>query len=192
MLRKLYDWVFSLARHRHATRSLAVVSFAESSFFPIPPDVMLAPMVLAKPERAYFYATVCTIASVLGGILGYAIGYWLEPVGMWMLALLGKADTFEASKALFQQHGAWVILIKGLTPIPFKLVTIASGFAAYNLPLFVLLCVVTRGARFFLVAFLLRLFGEPVREFIERRLDAVMWGLLIVIIGGFVAARYVI
>ena len=192
MLRKLYDWVFSLARHRHATRSLAVVSFAESSFFPIPPDVMLAPMVLAKPERAYFYATVCTIASVLGGILGYAIGYWLEPVGMWMLALLGKADTFEASKALFQQHGAWVILIKGLTPIPFKLITIASGIFQFNLALFIALCVVTRGARFFLVAGLLWYFGPPIRTFIEKNLGILATAFFLLLLGGFVAVRYMV
>lgn len=192
LLRKLYDWVFSLARHRHATRSLAVVSFAESSFFPIPPDVMLAPMVLARPDRAYFYATVCTVASVLGALLGYAIGYWLEPVGMWILSLLGKADTFEASKALFQQHGAWVILIKGLTPIPFKLITIASGIFQFNLALFVALCVVTRGARFFLVAFVLKRWGPAMLEIIEKRLA--MWTIIgvVVLVGAFVAVKYLL
>ena len=191
MLRKLYDWVFSLARHRHATRSLAVVSFAESSFFPIPPDVMLAPMVLAKPERAYFYATVCTVASVLGGLLGYAIGYFLEPVGMWMLAVLGKADTFEASKALFQQHGAWVILIKGLTPIPFKLITIASGIFQFNLALFVALCVVTRGARFFLVAFVLKRWGEPMLAIIEKRLALFTVLFLALLVGAVFAVKLI-
>jgi membrane protein YqaA with SNARE-associated domain len=192
LLRKLYDWVFSLARHRHATRSLAVVSFAESSFFPIPPDVMLAPMVLARPDRAYVYAAVCTAASVLGALLGYAIGYWLEPVGMWILSLLGKADTFEASKALFQQHGAWVILIKGLTPIPFKLITIASGIFQFNLALFVALCVVTRGARFFLVAFVLKRWGPAMLEMVEKRLA--LWTVigLVVLVGAFVAVKYLL
>lgn len=191
MLRKLYDWVFSLARHRHATRSLAVVSFAESSFFPIPPDVMLAPMVLAKPERAYFYAAVCTIASVLGGLLGYAIGYFLEPVGMSILAFLGKADTFETSKALFQQHGAWVILIKGLTPIPFKLITIASGIFQFNLALFIALCVITRAGRFFLVAFVLKRWGPPMLEMVEKRLA--MWTVigLVVLVGAFFAIKLI-
>ena len=191
MLRKLYDWVFSLARHRHATRSLAVVSFAESSFFPIPPDVMLAPMVLAKPERAYFYATVCTLASVLGGLLGYAIGYFLEPVGMSILAFLGKADTFETSKALFQQHGAWVILIKGLTPIPFKLITIASGIFQFNLALFIALCVITRAGRFFLVAFVLKRWGPPMLEMVEKRLA--MWTVigLVVLVGAFFAIKLI-
>ena len=185
MLRKLYDWVFSLARHRHATRSLAVVSFAESSFFPIPPDVMLAPMVLAKPERAYFYATVCTIASVLGGILGYAIGYWLEPVGMWMLALLGKADTFEASKALFQQHGAWVILIKGLTPIPFKIVTIMSGFLHFDIWKFTIGMVVSRVTFFMMIAVALRFYGDDIRIFIEKHLPMTALALAVVVVGGF-------
>jgi membrane protein YqaA with SNARE-associated domain len=190
MLRKLYDWVFSLARSKHATKALAVVSFAESSFFPIPPDVMLAPMVLARPERAYFYAAVCTVASVLGAILGYAIGYFLEPVGLAILAFLGKADTFETSKALFQQHGAWVILIKGLTPIPFKLITITSGIFQFNLALFVALCAVTRGARFFAVAFVLKTWGPAVLAMVEKRLA--LWTVigLAVLIGAFVAVKF--
>lgn len=190
MLRKLYDWVFSLARSKHAAKSLAAVSFAESSFFPIPPDVMLAPMVLARPERAYFYAMVCTVASVLGGLLGYAIGYFLEPVGLSILAFLGKADTFETSKALFQQHGAWVILIKGLTPIPFKLITISSGIFQFNLALFIALCVITRGARFFAVAFVLKTWGPAVLAVVEKRLA--MWTFigLAVLIGAFVAVKF--
>ncbi|MFN4040904.1 MAG: YqaA family protein [Brevundimonas sp.] len=191
MLRKMYDWVFSLARHRHATKSLAAISFAESSFFPIPPDVMLAPMVLARPDRAYFYATVCTIASVLGGLLGYAIGHFLEPVGMSLLALMGKADSFETSKELFQQHGAWVILIKGLTPIPYKLITIAAGIFSFSLPLFIVLSVITRGARFFLVAFVLKTFGPAMLEVIEKRLA--FWTILfvVVLVGAIVAVRFI-
>ena len=191
MLRKLYDRVFDLARSRHATKALAVVSFAESSFFPIPPDVMLAPMVLARPDRAYFYAMVCTVASVLGALLGYAIGYFLEPVGLQMLALLGKADTFEASKALFQQHGAWVILIKGLTPIPFKLITIASGIFQFNLALFLALCVVTRGARFFLVAFVLKRWGEPMLAVIEKRLALFTVLFVVLLVGAFFAVKLI-
>lgn len=191
MLRKLYDWVFSLARHRHASRSLAVVSFAESSFFPIPPDVMLAPMVLAKPERAYFYATVCTIASVLGGLLGYAIGMFLEPVGMAILSSLGKADTFEASKALFQEHGAWVILIKGLTPIPYKLITISAGIFQFSLILFIVLSVITRAGRFFLVAFVLKRWGPPMLKVVERRLALFTILGVIVLVGGLVAVKFI-
>ncbi|MGZ9114518.1 MAG: YqaA family protein [Brevundimonas sp.] len=189
MLRKLYDWVFALARSKHATPALAVVSFTESSFFPIPPDVMLAPMILARPDRAYFYATVCTAASVLGAMLGYAIGYYLTDVGMMILSWLGKADTFEASKALFQQHGAWVILIKGLTPIPFKLITIASGIFQFNFALFVVLCALTRGARFYAEAFILKRWGPAMLEMVEKRLA--MWSLigLAVLIGAIVAVK---
>ncbi|WP_333591630.1 YqaA family protein [Brevundimonas sp.] len=191
MLRKLYDWVMSLARHKHATKALAAVSFAESSFFPIPPDVMLAPMVVTRPDRAYFYAMVCTIASVLGGLLGYAIGHFLEPAGMWLLAVMGKADTFEASKALFQQHGAWVILIKGLTPIPYKLITIAAGIFAFNLPLFILLSVITRAARFFLVAFVVKTFGPAMLEVVEKRLALWTFIFVAVLVGTIVAVRFI-
>ena len=189
MLRKLYDRVFDLARSRHATKALAVVSFAESSVFPIPPDVMLAPMILARPEKAYFYAGVCTLASVLGAMLGYAIGYFLIDVGMMILSWLGKADTFEASKALFQQHGAWVILIKGLTPIPFKLITIASGIFQFNFPLFVALCAVTRGGRFFVEAFILKTWGPVMMEMVEKRLALFSIIGLVALVAGIAALK---
>ncbi len=172
MLRKLYDWVFSLARHRHATRSLAVVSFAESSFFPIPPDVMLAPM-------------------VLGGILGYAIGYFLEPVGMAILSALGKSDAFQASKALFQQYGAWVIVVKGATPIPYKLITISAGIFQFNLALFIVLSVVTRAARFFLVAFVLKRWGAPMLKIVERRLALFTVLFIVLLVGGLLAVKLI-
>lgn len=191
MLRKLYDWVFSLARSKHATPAMAVVSFTESSFFPIPPDVMLGPMVLARPDRAYYYATVCTVASVLGAILGYAIGFFLTDVGMMILTWLGKADTFEASKELFQEHGAWVILIKGLTPIPFKLITIASGIFQFNFALFVALCTVTRAGRFFLVAFVLKKFGPVVLEMVEKRLALWTFIGLGVLLAAFLAVKFI-
>ena len=189
MLRKLYDWVFSLARSKHATPALAVVSFAESSVFPIPPDVMLGPMILARPERAYFYAMVCSVASVLGAILGYLIGYFLTDVGMMILSWLGKADTFESSKALFQQYGAWVILVKGLTPIPFKLITIASGVFQFNFLLFVVLCAITRGGRFYAEAWVLKKFGPVVLEQVEKRLA--LWTVigLVVLVGAVVAIK---
>ena len=189
MLRKLYDGVFALARSRHAVPALAVVSFAESSVFPIPPDVMLGPMVLARPDRAYFYALVCTAASVLGAILGYAIGYFLTDVGMTILAWLGKADSFEASRALFQQYGAWVILVKGLTPIPFKLITIASGVFQFNFLLFVLLCAVTRGGRFFAEAWVLKTWGPAVLEVVERRLALASGIGLALLVVAFLAVR---
>jgi membrane protein YqaA with SNARE-associated domain len=193
MLRSLYDWTMRLAGSRHAVPALAAVSFAESSFFPIPPDVVLVPMALANPARARFYALVCTIASVAGGLLGYAIGALLyDTIGAWLIAAYGYGERMAEFRAAYAEWGAWIILIKGLTPIPYKLVTIASGFAGYDLFWFVVLSIITRGFRFFLVAELLRHFGEPVREFIERRLNLVTTALLLVIVAGFVIARYAV
>ena len=190
MLRKTYDWVMGLAGSRHAPASLAAVSFAESSFFPIPPDVMLAPMVLARPDRAYLYALICTIASVLGGAFGYAIGYFLEPVGHWLLALMGHAEGQQAFEKWFDQWGLWVILIKGLTPIPYKLVTIASGLAQFSFFTFIWASVVTRGARFFLTATLIKYFGPAVRAEVEKRLTfyTIVFGL--VAVAGIVALKF--
>ena len=188
MFRAMYDWVLRMAHHRHALRSLAAVSFAESSFFPIPPDVMLVPMVLARRHQAYLIATICTVASVAGGVLGYAIGYFLyDSVGRWLIDLYHMEARIEALRHGYDQYGAAIILLKGLTPIPFKLVTIASGFFAFNFPLFVILATVTRGARFFIIAALLKRFGEPVQAFIEERLNLFAWGFLILLVGGFAA-----
>ena len=189
MFRPLYDWVLRLAHHRHAIWLLGLVSFAESSFFPIPPDAMLIPMVLAQRDKAWKIAAVCTIASVLGGMLGYYIGYGLmESVGQWVIHTYHlEAKAAEAIHAYQSEYGAWIILVKGLTPIPFKLVTIASGFAAFNFPLFLLCAVITRGARFFLLSWLLKRWGEPVQAFIEKRLTLVSWAFLIVLVGGFAA-----
>jgi len=193
MLRRLYDWTMRLAGSRHAVPALAGVSFAESSFFPIPPDVILVPMALARPDRARYYALVCTVASVLGGLLGYAIGALLyDTVGAWLIQAYGYGERMEEFRHAYAAWGAWIILIKGLTPIPFKLVTIASGFAGYDLLWFVILSIITRGFRFFLVAELLRHYGEPIRDFIERRLNLVTTAFVLVIVGGFVIARYAI
>lgn len=191
MFRAMYDWVLRLAHHRHALRSLAAVSFAESSFFPIPPDVMMVPMVLARRDQAYLIAGICTLFSVLGGMFGYAIGYYLlESVGAWVINLYHMQGKVEQFQAMYGQYGAAIILLKGLTPIPFKLVTIASGIAQFNFPLFVLLASITRGARFFIIAALLKRFGEPVQAFIEERLNLFAWGFLILVIGGFAAVAY--
>lgn len=191
MFRRIYDWTMSLAGSSRALWWLSAVSFAESSFFPIPPDVMLVPMVLARREKAFLYAAVCTLASVIGGMLGYAIGLFLfDSVGAWLIRVYGYGQSFDAFRVAYGEYGAWIILIKGLTPIPFKLITIASGFAAYSFPLFVVLAAITRGVRFFAVASLLRAFGEPVRHFIEKWLDWVALGALAVIIAGFVIAGY--
>jgi len=191
MFRKLYDWVFSLARHRHATPALAVISFAESSFFPVPPDVMLAPMILARPEKAYFYAFVCTVASVLGGILGYAIGFYLTDLGLWLMSILGHADGLEEFQHWFDRWGLAVILIKGLTPVPYKLVTVASGLAAFSFPVFVAASVVTRGARFFLEAWVLRRWGPAMLAQVEKRLA--MWSIIgiVVLVGAVVAVKLI-
>ncbi|MCQ4161890.1 DedA family protein [Roseomonas sp. GC11] len=186
MLRALYDRVLLLAAHRHAGRWLALISFAESSIFPIPPDAMLLPMCLARPERAWRYAALCTLASVLGGIAGYALGYFLfEAVAQPVLAAYGHAQALESFRQWFERWGAAVILIKGLTPIPYKIVTIAAGAAAFDPWIFLLASIVTRGARFFLIAALLRRFGAPVRDFVEKRLTLVTSVAALGIIGGF-------
>ncbi|BAT58007.1 SNARE associated Golgi protein [Variibacter gotjawalensis] len=185
MIKRLYDWCIGLAEKPNAKWALAGVSFAESSFFPIPPDAMLVPMALARPDRAYVYATYCTIASVLGGILGYFIGLLLyDSVGALVIKAYGYGSRAEEFRAAYAQWGAWIILLKGLTPIPYKLVTITSGFAGYSLPLFILFSVITRGARFFILAFLLHRYGPAAREIIEKRLG--LWAGLFAagLIGG--------
>lgn len=187
MLRRLYDWTVSLAGSRHAPIALAGVSFAESSFFPVPPDVLLAPMALARPDQAWRYAAICTAASVIGGMAGYGIGYLLfDSIGRAMLEFYGYAGRIEAVKSFYAEWGALFILIKGLTPIPYKVVTIVSGALAYNFPLFVLLSLITRGARFFILAGLFNRFGGPMRAFIEKNLTAVALGSLAIVVIGFV------
>jgi membrane protein YqaA with SNARE-associated domain len=191
MLRRLYDKVIALSESRHALTTLAVVSFAESSFFPIPPDVVLVPMALAQPQKARLYALVCTVASVLGGLVGYAIGALLyDTVGHWLISAYGYGEGIDAFRAAYAKWGAWIILIKGMTPIPYKIVTIASGFAGYNLLAFFVLSIITRGARFFLEAELLRYYGEPIRDFVEKRLTLVTTGFFAVLVGGFLIAKY--
>jgi membrane protein YqaA with SNARE-associated domain len=186
MFRALYDWTLRLASHRHANRSLAVVSFCESSFFPIPPDVMLVPMVLARRDQAYLIASVCTLASLAGGIFGYVIGYFLfDTVGQWLIDVYHLGSRMEGLRLLYEDWGDLVILIAGVTPIPFKLVTIASGFFQFNFLLFVILAAIARGARFFAIAWLLKRYGAPMQEFIERRLTLLGWLFLLLLAGGF-------
>ncbi|MFG1402534.1 YqaA family protein [Xanthobacter sediminis] len=193
MLRKLYDWVIAYSAKPSAPWALAFVSFAESSVFPIPPDVLLVPMTLARPDRAWRYALIATIASVLGGLVGYAIGALLyESVGKFLIDLYGYGNKVDAFRTAYAHYGHWVILLKGLTPIPYKLVTITSGFAEYSLGWFIALSIITRGARFFLLAALLHYFGPMAREFIEKRLGLVTLGLLAVVVLGLLAAAYVI
>jgi membrane protein YqaA with SNARE-associated domain len=190
-VRRLYNWVIASAAGPHAWLALAAFSFAEASFFPIPPDVMLAPMVLADRRRAFWLAGWCTLFSVLGGLFGYAIGSVLyDSVGKWLIHFYGYGDRIQAFHAAFGRMG-WLILFQGFTPIPFKLVTIAAGFARFNLGLFVVFCAITRGSRFTLEATLLYWLGEPVREFIEKRLEFVLVVFLFLIVAGFLIARYV-
>lgn len=193
MLHRAYDWTMRMASHEKAGHALFGVSFAESSFFPIPPDVMLIPMVMADRAKAWTYAAIATVASVLGGILGYAIGFFVfATVGQWLINVYGLAAQADAYIAAYQDWGLWIILIKGLTPIPYKLVTIASGAAKFDIWVFIAASIVTRGARFFAVSALLYWFGEPVRDFVERRLTLVTTAFVVALVGGFVVVRYLI
>jgi membrane protein YqaA with SNARE-associated domain len=190
MLQRLYMRTLALAASPRAPWWLAVIAFAESSFFPIPPDALLVPMALARPERAWRLAAICTAASVTGGALGYAIGYFVfDQLARPLIELYGYGDRFAAFQELYGRYGLWVILIKGLTPIPYKIVTIASGAARFDFWVFMAASIATRGARFFIVAALLRAFGTPVRDFIERRLTLVTSLLAAGILGGFLALR---
>jgi membrane protein YqaA with SNARE-associated domain len=192
MITRLYAWALRMAAHRRALPALAVVSFAESSFFPVPPDVMLVPMVLAQRRHAFRIALVCTIASVLGGLAGYAIGALLfDAIGQPVLAFYGAMEDFEGLRVLYDEWGLWVILIKGLTPIPYKVVTIASGAFHFDLAVFIAASVVTRGARFFLLAAALWYWGESVRRVLDRHLVPITWGFLVLIVAGFAALRWV-
>ncbi len=193
MLRRLYAWTMRRAEGPHALLALIVVSFAESSFFPVPPDTLLVPMALAQRQRAFTLAAWCTAASVVGGMAGYAIGALLyESLGKWIIDFYGYGKGVESFRTTYATWGAWIILLKGMTPIPFKLVTIASGFARYNFGLFVLLSVITRGIRFFLVAALVSYYGEPIRGFIERRLEFIALATVAIIISGFMVVKYVV
>jgi membrane protein YqaA with SNARE-associated domain len=191
MFKRLYRWILSLSESRHAPFALAAVAFAESSFFPIPPDVILIPMSLAKPQRALRYAAICTVASVAGGALGYAIGALLYgTLGQWLINLYGYADRMAALKESYAHWGALIILLKGLTPIPYKLVTIVSGLLGYNFAIFIALSVVTRGARFFLLAGALNWFGDSLRVALERHFALFLGLIVVVVIAGFwIAAR---
>jgi membrane protein YqaA with SNARE-associated domain len=191
MLRRIYDWCIAAADKPYALWLMGAVSFAESSFFPVPPDVMLIPMSLARPQRAWLYALVCTVTSVAGGVVGYAIGALLyDSVGQWLIQLYGYGDKVEAFRASYAEYGAWIILLKGLTPIPYKIVTITSGFADYNIWLFVLFSVIARGGRFFIVAILLNRYGTWIRKTIEKRLGLwVALGTGVLVLGFIVAFR---
>ncbi|HWA04341.1 MAG TPA: YqaA family protein [Rhizomicrobium sp.] len=190
-MRAVYAWMMRAAVGRHAWTAMAVIAFAEASFFPIPPDFMLVPMVLANRERAFLVAAWCTLWSVIGGALGYAIGSLLyDSVGQWLIQAYGMGGGIDTFRRAYAQYGYW-IMVQGLTPIPYKLVTIASGFAGFNFGLFMLFSAITRGARFFGETAVLYVFGEPVRRILEKYLEIVLVAFLALIVAGFVIVRYV-
>ncbi|WP_189368481.1 YqaA family protein [Tateyamaria omphalii] len=188
MIKRLYDWTMGWANHPYALWVLAVVAFVESSVFPIPPDVLMIPMILAAPHRAWLIAGVALVASVLGGVLGYAIGALaFETIGQPILAALGKADAMEAFNARFNDFGFWAVLTAGVTPFPYKVITIMSGWTGMPLATFMATSVLARGLRFFIVAGLLWKFGAPIRDFIERRLGLMFILFILLLVGGFLA-----
>lgn len=193
MFKRLYDSLIGLSQSRSAPYALAAVAFAESSFFPLPPDILLAPMSLADPKKAWRFALIATTGSVLGGILGYGIGALLyDTLGQWLIQIYGYHDRMAALKDTYAKWGALLILVKGFTPIPFKLVTIVSGLLGYNFPLFVALSIVTRGGRFFVLAAALNHFGDPLRLALERHFAAFILGMLAIIVMGFYLAAHVL
>jgi membrane protein YqaA with SNARE-associated domain len=192
MLRRLYDMLIELAERPQATLWLALIAFCEGFVFPIPPDVMLIPMVLAQPKRAWVIAGVCALASVAGGLVGYGIGFFLlETVGHWIIATFGLETGYANFQHLFAKWGFWIVLLQGFTPIPFKIVTIACGAAKVNLLAFLPAALATRSARFFIVSTLFRLYGEPIRGFIERYLPWVTTGFLALIVCGFLVIKFI-
>lgn len=191
MLRSLYDWTMSLAAHPRAIWALAFIAFIESSVFPIPPDALMIPMIIAAPRKAFWIATVATVSSVLGGMLGYAIGALAyDTIGQPILESLGKAEDMAAFNERFNGVGFWAVLFAGLTPFPYKVITIMSGWTGMPLLTFILTSILARAGRFFLVGALLYYYGEPVKAFIERRLGLVTLIFFAVLAGGFYAVRY--
>ena len=192
VLRRLYDWTMGLAGHRHALAALFIVSFVESSVFPIPPDILLIPMILAWREKAWRIAAVCTVASVLGGMGGYGIGYFLfEQVGRPVLALYGYTEKFGVFQAKYNEWGAWAVFIAGITPFPYKVITILSGVTQLDFTVFSISSVLARGIRFFVEAALLWWIGEPIRRFIEKRLNLVFVVFVVLLLGGFALIKLV-
>lgn len=191
MIRKLYDWTLSMADHPHALWVLAFVAFIESSVFPIPPDILMIPMILAAPSRAFLIAGVALVASVLGGLLGYAIGALaFETIGQPILEAMGKGDKMEAFNARFNDVGFWAVLVAGVTPFPYKVITIMSGWTAMPLGTFIVTSIIARGLRFFIVAGLLWKFGEPIKGFIEKRLGLMFTLFVVLLIGGVYVLKF--
>ena len=191
MIRPLYDWTLRLADSPNALVALGIISFIESSFFPIPPDILMIPMIIARPSRAWLIATVALVTSVLGGLFGYFIGAVLfDTVGQPILDFYGKAEAGEVFAQKFNEYGAWAVLVAGVTPFPFKVITIMSGWTGLSLPVFITASILARGLRFFVVAGLLWQFGAPIRDFIERRLGLMFTLFMVILIGGFFLVKY--
>lgn len=193
MLRRLYDWTLDLAAHPHALWALALIAFVESSIFPIPPDVVMIPMILAARDKAWKIAAVCTVASVIGGMAGYGIGHYLfAEVGKPMLDFYGYGAKFAVFQEKYNEWGAWAVFIAGITPFPYKVITILSGTTGLDLPVFTVSSIMARGVRFFIVAALLWQFGAPIRVFIEKRLGLLFIVFSILLVGGFVALKFLL
>lgn len=190
-IRMIYDWVLGWADRPGGVWALAGISFAESSFFPIPPDILLIPLCLAAPRRAFWYAGLCTAASVFGGMFGYLIGLlFFDSVGVWIIDLYGLEDFFAQVGSWYAAYAAWIVGAAGFTPIPYKVFTIAAGFFRVNFPVFVLASVAGRGGRFFLVAALLRLFGDSMKDFIDRYFNYLTVALAVAFVGGFLVLKF--
>lgn len=191
MLKRLYDWTLAMAQHPHALWVLAMVAFVESSVFPIPPDILMIPLIVARPKDAFKIAAIATLASVAGGMLGYYIGYGaFETIGKPVLEFYGKDAYFDDFAAKYNEYGAWAVLIAGVTPFPYKVITILSGATALSLPVFIAASVCARALRFFVVATLLWKFGEPIRDFIEKRMGLMFTLFVILLVGGFAVVKY--
>ena len=190
LVRKIYDYVINLSSSKHALAWLFAISFVESSFFPIPPDIMLIPMILATPKQAWKIAGVCTIASVIGAYLGYIIGfYFFTLIAEPLLQFYGYLDKFNEFKNLYSEYGAWIVFGAGITPFPYKIITIASGVVHLNLVVFTVASVIARGLRFFVIAWLLKVYGEKMRLFIEKNLGWLSVLFLLLLVGGFLLIK---
>ena len=193
MLRRLYDWTLSLAVHKHALLALALISLIESSIFPIPPDILIIPMVLAAKDRAWLVASVCTVASVIGGVFGYGIGFFMfDQIGKPVLEFYQYAGKFSEFQTSYNEWGAWAVFFAGITPFPYKVITILSGATGLSMPVFIVASIFARGIRFFIVAALLWKFGAPIRTFIERRLGLLFVLLVVLLLGSFVLVKYLL
>ncbi|AIB12074.1 DedA family protein [Azospirillum brasilense] len=192
MLKPLYNRILKLSARKDAVWWMSAVSFAESSFFPLPPDVMLVPMCLAEPKKLWRYTNICALASLIGGLFGYAVGFYLfESIGRLIIDLYNAQESFQRFQDMFAEFGPWFLILKGITPIPYKLLTITAGFAHLDLTVFILCSIVARFSRFYMIAILLHFYGPQVRDIIEKRLMLVTTVLLVIIIGGLLSFKFV-